>query len=147
MLQEPPAAVSKWAGRGTYSKVTGERPEVSVRSVVIDCPDPAALASFYAQLLDAQLDAADPQWCEVRFSDQNFKLAFQQVALYRPPDWPDGSPQQSHLDFTVSDLRATSLHAVSLGASVLSDPVEEPGCIFIVHADPSGHPFCLCQER
>ena len=53
--------------------------------------------------------------------NENFKLAFQQVALYRPPDWPDGSPQQSHLDFTVSDLRATSLHAVSLGASVLSE--------------------------
>jgi predicted enzyme related to lactoylglutathione lyase len=120
---------------------------VSVRSVVIDCPDPPTLASFYAQLLEGRLDTADPQWCEVRLGDTNLKLAFQQVKSYRPPDWPDGSPQQSHLDFTVSDLNAASLRAVSLGASVLSGRVEEPGCIFIVHADPAGHPFCLCEER
>jgi hypothetical protein len=30
---------------------------------------------------------------------------------------------------------------------VLSGPVEEPGCVFVVHADPAGHPFCLCRER
>ncbi len=115
--------------------------------MVIDCPDPRALASFYAQLLDGRLQATDPQWCEVRFDGLNFKLAFQQVGSYRPPEWPDGSPQQSHLDFTVSDLRAASLRAVALGASVLGRQVDEPGCSFIVHADPSGHPFCLCQER
>lgn len=127
--------------------VTGDRPKVSVRSVVIDCPNPRALASFYAQLLDGRLQAADPQWCEVRFDGLNFKLAFQQVGSYQPPEWPDGSPQQSHLDFTVSDLGAASLRAVALGASVLGRQVDEPGCSFIVHADPSGHPFCLCQER
>ena len=115
--------------------------------MVIDCPDPRALASFYARLLDGRLQAADPQWCEVRCDGLNFKLAFQQVGSYQPPEWPDGSPQQSHLDFTVSDLRAASLRAVALGASVLGQQVDEPGCSFIVHADPSGHPFCLCQER
>jgi predicted enzyme related to lactoylglutathione lyase len=120
---------------------------VSLRSVVIDCPDPPVLASFYAQLLDGQLDTADSRWCEVRFDDRTFKLAFQQVGSYQPPDWPDGAPQQSHLDFTVADLRAASDRAVALGASVLSPPVEEPGGTFMVHADPSGHPFCLCEER
>jgi len=126
--------------------VTGDRPTVSLRSVVIDCPDPPALASFYAQLLDGRLHATDPQWCEVHFDGLKFKLSFQQVGSYQPPEWPDGSPQQSHLDFTVSDLRAASLRAVALGASVLGQQVEEPGCSFIVHADPSGHPFCLCEE-
>jgi len=127
--------------------VSVERPTVSLRSVVIDCPDPPALASFYAQLLDGQLHLTDPQWSEVRFDGSGFKLAFQQVRTYAPPGWPDGSPQQSHLDLTVSDLPAASLRAVALGASVLSGRVEEPGCTFIVHADPSGHPFCLCEER
>jgi predicted enzyme related to lactoylglutathione lyase len=120
---------------------------VRLRSVVIDCPDPPALAFFYAQLLNGQSDTADPQWCEVRLSDPNLKLAFQQVGNYQSPEWPHGSPQQSHLDFTVVDLGAASRRAVALGASVLSQPVQEPGCIFIVHADPAGHPFCLCEER
>jgi predicted enzyme related to lactoylglutathione lyase len=132
---------------GYMINVAHETLRVSLRSVVIDCPDPTALASFYAQLLDGQLDTADPEWCEVRFGDADLKLAFQQVEAYRPPDWPDGSPQQSHLDLTVSDLAATSRQAVSLGASVLSHRIEEPGCVFVVHADPSGHPFCLCEER
>jgi predicted enzyme related to lactoylglutathione lyase len=127
--------------------VTAERANVRLRSVVLDCPDAPALASFYAQLLDGQLDTADPEWCEVRFGDLDFKLALQRVGSYQPPDWPDGAPQQSHLDFTVSDLPGASRRAVALGASVLSGRVEEPGRVFIVHADPSGHPFCLCEER
>jgi predicted enzyme related to lactoylglutathione lyase len=52
-----------------------------------------------------------------------------------------------HLDLTVSDLEAACRRAASLGATVLSDLVEEPGCVYVVHADPAGHPFCLCQER
>jgi hypothetical protein len=36
---------------------------------------------------------------------------------------------------------------VALGAEVLTGPVEEPGSVFIVHADPAGHPFCLCWDR
>jgi predicted enzyme related to lactoylglutathione lyase len=131
---------------GYVLKVNGDRVEVRVRSFVIDCPDPPGLASFYAQLLGGQLDTTDPQWCEVRL-DPHCKLAFQKVSPYRAPNWPDGSPQQSHLDFTVSDLGAASLRAVSLGASVLRQRVEEPGCVFTVHADPAGHPFCLCEER
>jgi predicted enzyme related to lactoylglutathione lyase len=139
--------VSKSRYRGRFSEVADATRKVSLRSVVIDCPDPPALASFYAQLLDGLLDTTDPQWCEVRFHHTSFKLAFQEVESYQPPDWPDSSPQQSHLDLTVSNLGAASLRAVSLGASVLSRRIEEPGCVFVVHADPAGHPFCLCEER
>jgi predicted enzyme related to lactoylglutathione lyase len=122
------------------------QPVARVRSVVFDCPDPAALASFYATLLGGRLQAADPEWCVVYLDEPAFKLAFQYAAPYVPPDWPNG-PQQLHLDLTVPDLDATSLRAVSLGATVLSGPVEEPGGVFIVHADPAGHPFCLFEER
>jgi predicted enzyme related to lactoylglutathione lyase len=147
MLPELPTAVSKRTGQGTHSTMNDDKLGVRLRSVVIDCPDPPALASFYAQLLDGQLDTADPQWCEVRLPDSKFKVAFQQVENYQPPEWPEGAPQQSHLDFTVADLGAASLRAVALGASVVSQQVQEPGCVFIVHADPAGHPFCLCEER
>ncbi len=118
----------------------------SLRSVVIDCPDAVGLAVFYADLLGARAVTADPFWCEVVF-DRPPKLAFQLVSNFEPPDWPDGSPQQLHLDLTVSNLEAASRRAVGLGARVLAGPVEEAGSVFIVHADPSGHPFCLCQDR
>jgi hypothetical protein len=119
------------------------QPTVHLRSVVLDCPDPRALASFYASLLSGQADTGDPDWCEVHVQDLPLKLAFQRVEPYQAPQWPDGIAQQAHLDLTVSDLQAASRRAVSLGATVLAGPVQEPGGAFIVHADPARHPFCL----
>jgi predicted enzyme related to lactoylglutathione lyase len=123
------------------------QPTVRLRSVVLDCPDPRVLASFYARLLSGQADTGDPDWCEAHFEEPPLKLAFQRVDSYQAPQWPDGVPQQLHLDLTVSDLEAASLRAVSLGAAVLTGPVEEEGGVFMVHADPAGHPFCLFTER
>jgi predicted enzyme related to lactoylglutathione lyase len=120
---------------------------VRLRSVVIDCPEPAVLASFYADLLEGHADTGDPDWCEVRFDNSSFKLALQRAESYVRPVWPDGAAQQMHLDLTVSDLQADCRRAESLGATVLSDPVEESDCVYVVHADPAGHPFCLCEER
>ena len=118
-----------------------------MRSVVLDCPDPMALASFYARLLSGRVQAGRPDWCEVHIDGMHLKLAFQAVTDYQRPEWPDGLPQQLHLDLTVSDLESASRHAVELGATFLTGPVDEPGCVFVVHADPVGHPFCLCLDR
>jgi predicted enzyme related to lactoylglutathione lyase len=120
---------------------------ITLRSVVFDCPDPPALAAFYADLLDGQSDLTDPEWCEVHLGDPSLKLAFQLATPYSPPEWPGGSPQQLHLDLAVSDLRVACLRAAELGAVALTGLVEEPGCIWVVHADPVGHPFCLCEQR
>ena len=126
---------------------TTSNPSVQLRSVVLDCPDPPALASFYAELLGGQLDTRDPEWCVVRPDGVPLRLAFQRAVDFVAPDWPDGAPQQFHLDLTVQDLDAASRRAVELGATVLSGEVSEPGCAFKVHADPAGHPFCFCEDR
>jgi len=120
---------------------------VRLRSVVLDCPDPAALASFYASLTGGQLIVDDPTWCEVHLEGLPVKIAFQKADEYRSPDWPHGGPQQLHLDLTVEDMEAASNLAVSLGARVLTGVVEEPDSVFVVHEDPVGHPFCLCMDR
>jgi hypothetical protein len=93
------------------------------------------------------VEADGPGWCEVHVDGMGIKLAFQAVSSYRRPEWPDGLPQQLHLDLTVPDLASASGRAVSLGATVLAGPVQEPGCVYIVHADPAGHPFCLCTDK
>ena len=118
-----------------------------VRSIVLDCPDARALAGFYAELLGGRVKVVDAGWCEVHTDVSGIRLAFQQVEGYERPEWPSGSPQQVHLDLDADDLEAACQHAQSLGAAVLSGPVEEPDCVFVVHADPAGHPFCLCKER
>jgi predicted enzyme related to lactoylglutathione lyase len=112
----------------------------------LDCADPDALSSFYAALLGGRKEVDDLDWYEVVLEDPPMKLAFQRVDRYRAPQWPDGIPQQLHLDITVADLAQTSARAVSLGAKVLGDRVEEKFGTFLVHADPAGHPFCLFVE-
>jgi predicted enzyme related to lactoylglutathione lyase len=120
---------------------------ILLRSIVFDCSDPARLAAFYGELLGGVVDAGDPLWCEVHVADLPLKLAFQGVAAFVPPEWPNGQPQQIHLDLTVTDLESASARAVELGARVLADPVEDENTHFQVHIDPSGHPFCFCVER
>jgi hypothetical protein len=115
--------------------------------MVFDCPDPTLLATFYGDLLGGVVDATDPSWCEVRFADLPLKLAFQRVTEFVAPEWPNGQPQQVHLDLTVTDLESASAHALELGARVLADPVDEESSAFQVHVDPAGHPFCFCVER
>jgi predicted enzyme related to lactoylglutathione lyase len=113
----------------------------------LDCPDPTTLAHFYGDLLGGEVDTTDPSWCEVHVAQMPLKLAFQRVDEFVPPEWPDGQPQQIHLDLTVTDLQSASARAVQLGARVLADPVDEEGSFFQVHADPSGHPFCFCVDQ
>jgi predicted enzyme related to lactoylglutathione lyase len=125
----------------------GDIRQVRLRSVVLDCSEPVALASFYAGLLGGTVVAGDAEWCEVHLENLPVKLAFQKVASYQPPEWPDGVAQQVHLDLTVDDLNAACRRARELGAARLSGPVAEPECVFVVHADPAGHPFCFCQDN
>jgi hypothetical protein len=117
-------------------------------TVVLDCPDPHALAGFYAGLLGQEVDDdATDSWVSLRSG--GVTVAFQRAANYTPPAWPDGPPQQLHLDVAVADLVSAHREAVALGATPL-DPVADPQPAdtrgFRVYADPAGHPFCLCQS-
>ncbi|MEH1123183.1 VOC family protein [Micromonospora sp. CPCC 206061] len=109
-------------------------------SIVIDCPDPGALARFYGAMLDWKVDAS-ASWAEVR-ADYGQSISFQQVDGYTPPVWPTQElPQQMHLDVIVDDLDAAEAAVLELGAT--KHP-HQPGTSFRVFLDPAGHPFCLC---
>ena len=110
-------------------------------SVVIDCPDAPALAAFYGELLGWEVKG-ETDWFEIRSSDGNNCIAFQQVESYHAPEWPGQTvPQQMHLDLMVEDLDKGEEVALSLGASKAD---HQPGETFRVLLDPAGHPFCLC---
>ena len=64
-------------------------------SIVIDCPDAAALAEFYAAMLDWKVETK-PGWADIR-ADYGQCISFQQVEDYAPPNWPGQQmPQQMH---------------------------------------------------
>ena len=109
-------------------------------SVVLDCPDPGALAAFYAALLDWTVDV-QPDWVDLR-SDYGQCLSFQKVEGYQAPRWPSQEvPQQMHLDVVVDHLDSAEAAVLELGATKHE---HQPGTSFRVFLDPAGHPFCLC---
>ncbi|WP_199485987.1 VOC family protein [Micromonospora haikouensis] len=118
-----------------------------LRSTVVDCPDPRALAAFYAELLGlpvAEGDSDGDEWVVLGGPvGQHPRLAFQRAPDLRPPTWPDPErPQQLHLDITVTDVEAAERAVLALGARRLDGEGEG----FRVYADPAGHPFCLCWD-
>jgi catechol 2,3-dioxygenase-like lactoylglutathione lyase family enzyme len=107
--------------------------------VVLDCPDPDSVASFYSALLGLPVTYRDDDWVVVAPNNESSGLAFQRAPANRPPTWPDPSvPQQLHLDIMVEDVALAGSRVLSLGAVHLAAPD--------VYADPAGHPFCLVRR-
>lgn len=118
-------------------------------TVVLDCPDPLALAEFYSGLLGQDIaDDGDDSWQSLTGDGTGVSLAFQRAINYVAPRWPDGPSQQLHLDLTVDNFITAHDQAVALGATpLLPTTAPEPGLSsgFRVYEDPAGHPFCLCR--
>ncbi|MFL4904561.1 VOC family protein [Streptomyces sp. MMS24-I2-30] len=112
--------------------------------VVLDCPDPRALADFYAGVLGGtvETDSADATWVDLKVPGGQ-ALAFQAAPGYVPPTWPTpDQSQQCHLDLVVEDLDTAEQGVLALGATPLD--TDDRSRSFRVYADPAGHPFCLC---
>jgi catechol 2,3-dioxygenase-like lactoylglutathione lyase family enzyme len=110
---------------------------------VLDSPDPPALARFYANLLQWELNVREPGWATVKAPDVNAYLGFHHNELYVRPVWPsaEGEQQQMmHLDVGVDDLPTAVERAVGLGATVAEFQPQEDVRVML---DPDGHPFCL----
>jgi predicted enzyme related to lactoylglutathione lyase len=111
--------------------------------VVFDASELARESSFWAGVLGGTVDAED-EWHMV-LVDGKPRVGVQLAPDHVPPDWPDGSPQQIHLDLWVEDFDTAHREVMSLGARVLKEAAESDGPdTFQVYADPAGHPFCLC---
>lgn len=115
-----------------------------LRSVVVDCRDPRALATFYAGVLGGTITEKDETWV-VLTGPSGRRLAFQHSPEHEPPRFPDprGS-QQFHLDIQIDDLDAAERRLRDLGATRVTDAVGEDR--FRVFRDPAGHTFCLVWD-
>jgi uncharacterized glyoxalase superfamily protein PhnB len=114
--------------------------------VVFDSADLTSESSFWAGVLDGTVDAED-DWHMV-LVDGSPRVGVQLAPDHVPPEWPDGVPQQIHLDLWVEDVAAAHQTVMDLGATLLQ-PAQDTDTPdnFQVYADPAGHPFCLCWVR
>lgn len=118
--------------------------DITQRVVVFDAADPETEATFWATLLGGTVDHDEDDWWSVRVGDDE-PVCVQLAPDHQPPQWPDGLPQQVHLDLVVPALGPAHDEAMAAGATLLQaadKPDAEHG--FQVYADPAGHPFYLC---
>lgn len=111
--------------------------------VVFDAADLAAESAFWAGMFDGEV-LTDDRWHSVFDADGQWVIGVQLAPDYVAPDWPDGNPQQVHLDLHVDDASSAHAKATTLGARLLraaDDLTAAEG--HQVYADPAGHPFCL----
>jgi predicted enzyme related to lactoylglutathione lyase len=120
--------------------------EITFQVVVFDAADLAAESTFWAGVLGGTVDAED-HWHMVLVDGQP-RIGVQLAPNHVPPGWPDGAPQQIHLDLWVEDAAAAHERVMSLGATVLKEAEDgDSPDTFRVYADPAGHPFCLCWVK
>ncbi|PWG07211.1 glyoxalase [Streptomyces sp. V2] len=117
------------------------------RSTVVDCPDPMALADFYAALLGGKPEAESDDWIVLSLPEGP-RLSFQLAPDHVPPVWPSQphDQQQFHIDIdageTWEEVDEAERRALELGAKAVR---RADGDDFRVFLDPAGHPFCLCR--
>jgi catechol 2,3-dioxygenase-like lactoylglutathione lyase family enzyme len=108
--------------------------------VVIDCPDPAALAGFYSELLGLPVTYRSDDWVVVAENDRTSGFAFQRAPDHQPPAWPGPErPQQFHIDVMVEDPETAASQVIAVGARRAAHGEH-------VYLDPAGHPFCLVRR-
>jgi len=118
-------------------------PVARLTAVVLDCPDPHALAAFYGELTGWQVEYDEAEWVTLK-TGTGLRVCFQENSEHVPPAWPDSTaPQQLHLDLEVEDLDEAEQLVLRLGGI---KPDYQPGETWRVYADPAGHPFCLYEE-
>ena len=112
--------------------------------VVIDAPEPLALARFYADMMDWQIVKNEPDFVGIApMGDHVEYFAFQRSPEYVPPVWPPKEGRQqmmAHLDLEVPDLDAAEAAAIKAGARVADFQPQDSVRVML---DPAGHPFCL----
>ncbi len=112
----------------------------TVQEVVVDCADPAALASFWGAMLEVRWALMDPTWAVV---DAAPLLGFQQV-----PE-PKSSPKNRlHLDVQVQDAEGAVERALGLGARRQGGGEIGPGGDgYVVMLDPEDNEFCFVVDN
>jgi catechol 2,3-dioxygenase-like lactoylglutathione lyase family enzyme len=110
---------------------------------VFDAADLEAESAFWAGILGGRV-IRDDDWHSVIDAGGEWRVGVQLVPDHVPPGWPDGPPQQVHLDLHVDDPRAALDKAIALGARLLQpSPDINAAEGHQVYADPAGHPFCI----
>ena len=109
-----------------------------LRTVVVDCLEPATLAEFWSALLGLAVRFAEPEWVAL----EPLGPGLPRIAFQRVPEAKQ-TKNRLHLDVWVPDIPAATQAALDLGATRVAGLVDESPEPFQVMLDPAGNEFCL----
>ena len=119
--------------------------KITRQVIVFDAADLAAESTFWAGVLGGRVFPDDEDgWHSVVDAEGQWRIGIQLAPNHVPPEWPNGNPQQIHLDLHVDDPASAHAEVMALGARLLQaadDLTAAEG--HQVYADPAGHPFCV----
>ena len=108
--------------------------DVEIADIIIDCSDPERVASFWAELLDRQVEGRMGPYVWLDRPEGRVGVGFQGVVEAKT------GKNRVHIDIAVPDVLASKTKVESLGGWRVHG-YEEGG--FLVMADPEGNEFCL----
>jgi arylformamidase len=139
------AVPPKMAGLGTFTvrafavvPDAGQLQRAAVCEVVVDCADPAALATFWSGVLGGAARVRSSDWATVRDPRPGGLL----VAFQRVPE-SKTVKNRVHIDVWSDDIPADTARLLAAGATASGGIVEDEAGAFQVLLDPEGNEFCL----
>jgi glyoxalase superfamily protein len=122
-----------------------------IREIVLDSPDPWALARFWVELLGGTPVEWYPGWITLEPPPNGQRLSFQGVSGQATAGRHDGTTESAgvHFDILVSSLDTAHGRVIAAGGAFVSEhvsPRRGPDGEMIswrVYRDPEGHLFCL----
>lgn len=113
-------------------------------AIVLDADDPDRLRDFWVAATGYQPHGSAGRYRSATPppGEDGPKLVFQQV-----DDPQTGTKNRLHLDIVVGDeVEAETERLLALGATKVTELIEEVGTFWIVLADPEGNEFCLVYD-
>jgi len=122
-----------------------------IREIVLDSPDPWALARFWAGLLGGTPVEWYPGWVTLEPPPNGQRLSFQGVSSQAAAGGLDRTTESAgvHFDILVSSLERAEDRVIAAGGAFVGQHVSpRPGAdgeviSWRVYRDPAGHLFCL----
>ncbi|MFJ8827000.1 VOC family protein [Streptomyces sp. NPDC102467] len=113
-------------------------------ALIVDSADLESESTFWRRLLGGELSET-PTHHFLRV-DGLPVIVIQDAPGHIPPQWPDGTSQQMHLDFATDDPAGAERRVLTAGGRRLR-PADDAAAAGAqgsrVYASPAGHPFCI----
>jgi hypothetical protein len=96
--------------------------DIKHRMIVFDAANIDAESAFWAAFLGGTVEGWGDRWRAI-WIDGEWQLGVQSSPNHVPPEWPDGAPQQMHLDFYFVGIEAHDAaheQVISLGGRLLT---------------------------